>query len=142
MSRLNNKFRDILVSIQKKSFEYYFYLAILVILFLSYMAIGFFATRIFDNGNIVRDANFGFNQLKLWRFREVAFVSFIFLLLLIFFRRIKKRIMLFFEYLEKKPWRVGLFIAICAITMTAIFLIFSTNFINKDGSRIRRSCNT
>ncbi|MBM3182127.1 MAG: hypothetical protein FJZ86_17550 [Chloroflexi bacterium] len=138
MSRLNNKFRDILVSIQKKSFEYYFYLAILVILFLSYMAIGFFATRIFDNGNIVRDANFGFNQLKLWRFREVAFVSFIFLLLLIFFRRIKKRIMLFFEYLEKKPWRVGLFIAICAITMTAIFLIFSTNFINKDGRSFQR----
>jgi len=138
MPNWNKKYQDILVSIQRKPFEYWFYLSLLGLLFLSYLIIGFFATRIFENGNVLRDANFGFNQLKAWRFRDFAFVPFIFLLILIFSRPLKTRIGLFFEWLESKPWRVELFIALFAIAMTAIFFMFSTNFLNKDGRSFQR----
>ena len=138
MPNLNKKIQDIFITIKKKPVEYWFYLSLLGILFLIYLAIGFFATRIFENGNLVRDANFGFNQFKAWRFRDFVLVSFAFSLILIFSRPLKMRIRRFFEWLETKHWRVELFIVLFAIAMTAVFFTFSTNHLNKDGRALQR----
>lgn len=102
MPNWNKKIQDILGSIQQKPVEYWFYLFLLGILFLTYLSIGFFATRIFQNGNAFRDANFGLNQLKAWRFRDFSLVILVFLLILIGFRGLKNTNWIFFRMAGKK----------------------------------------
>lgn len=138
MSNRNKKIQDTFDAIKNRPVEYWFYLLLLGILFLSYLAVGFFATRVFENGNLVRDANFGFNQLKAWRFRDFALVCFAFVLILFFSRPLRVHIGRFFDWLEVKPWRVELFIVFFAITMTVVFFTFSTNYLNKDGRSLQR----
>lgn len=133
-----NRENNVLDRIKKKPVEYWLYFALLGVLFLAYIAIGFFATRIFENGNLVRDANFGFNQLKAWRFRDFFLMLSAFSLLWIFSRPLQARIGFFFDWLEAKFWRLELFIALFAIVMTAIFFAFSTNLLNKDGRSFQR----
>ena len=94
----------------------------------------FFATLIFENEDIVRDTNFGFSQLKVWRFGNFVIVVFIFILIMVFLGGLKARMKYFFEWLENKTWRIELFIAFFAIVMTVLFFTLSTNFLNPDGS--------
>ena len=133
MANWNKKIQNDLIGIKKMSLESWFYLLIVGILFLSYLVVRYYATRVFENEIAFQEVSFGFSQLKVWRFRNLIFISCIFLLILFFSNQLKSPIRLFFEYLERRPWRVDLFIVLSTILMTTVFLLFSTNFINEDG---------
>lgn len=134
----NKSIQEVAVAIKKKPVEYWFYFSLVALLFLSYIAIGFFATRLFDDGDVVRDAYFGFSQLKAWRFRQFVLFMVAVPLIWVFLRNLRARLVLFFEWLEGAPQRVELFIALFAVVMTAVFFAFSTNFLNYDGSELQR----
>ena len=138
MPNLNKLIRGTYVRMKNKPIEYWLYLFLLGILFLSYIIIGFFATRIFENGDAVRKVNFGFSQLEAWRFRNFILFTLVFLLILIFLRKLKTLVGIFFNWLEGKSLRIELFITLFAFVMIAIFLVFSTTFLNIDGRELQR----
>ncbi len=142
MPSKNNLFSEMEDHSQKKrSIEHYGYLLILGFLFLSQIFVGTLLARLFPNGEVLRDFNFGFNQFKLLGLRGILAVIVLFGVVLVFRQKINTQAAIFFAFLERKKWRVNVFIWVTAVFTMLLFFIFSTRFINPDGLKFERKFN-
>lgn len=139
MCNLNELAKRVFEAIRKKTLEYWLYVFLVAALLVAYILIGFFATWIFENGAVVRDANFGFSQLKAWRFRNFAlFITFSFPLIWIVLRGLRGYQRRLFDRSDKPILKVEQFSVLFSLIMSVIFFVFSTNVLNFDGSEFQR----